>query len=59
MLKTCFVWAANHKDRKHSKLAKTDSSTFSEKTPLKEGKNLLQIMCTLDAVMTRRPRFYD
>ena len=38
-----------------SKLAEADSSTFSENTPIRKGKDLLLTMCTLDSVMTRKP----
>ena len=31
---------------------------FSENTQVKEGKNLLFKMCTLDAVMIKRPLLY-
>ena len=48
----------NHNDHKRPKFAQTDSSTFSENTPIREGKNLLSRMCTLDAVMTWKPLFY-
>ena len=58
MLETFFVWTANHDDHKHSRLAEKDSSTFTENTPIREGKNLLLRMCTLDAAKTRRPLFY-
>ena len=40
-------------------IGRQHSLTFNENTPIKEGKNLLLIMCTLDSVMTRKPRLYD
>ena len=45
-------------DHKHPKVAESDSWKFSENTHVKEGKNLLFKMCTLDAVMIGRPLFY-
>ena len=36
-----FIGPWNHKDYKRPKLAETDSSTFSEDIPIREGKNLL------------------
>ena len=59
MLETFFVWTENHDDHKHSKLAETDSSTFTQNTAIREGKNLLLKRCTLDSVMTWKPLFYS
>ena len=58
MLETFFVWTANYKDHKYSKWAETDSSTFTQNTLIREGKNFLLRMCTLDSSKTRRPLFY-
>ena len=57
MLKMYFVWAASHNDHKRSKLTEKDS-IISENTPIREGRNLLLRICTLNAVMTRKPLFY-
>ena len=57
-LETCFAWAGNQDDHKHPKLAGEDLSTFSENISAREGKNLFLRMCTLHAVMTRKPLFY-
>ena len=56
-LSRAFLRPANHVDQKSPKLEETDSSTFSENTPIREGKHLLLRMCTLDAVMTAKPLF--
>ena len=53
-----FFGPAIHSDHKRPKVAEKDSSIFSENTPIKEGKNLLFKMCTLDAVMIAKPLFY-
>ena len=39
-------------------MAEKDSSILSENTTIKEGKNLLFKMCTLDGVMIGKPLFY-
>ena len=57
MLKMYYVWAASLNDYKRSKLTEKDS-IFSQNTPIREGRNLLLRMCTLNAVMTRKPLFY-
>ena len=57
MLKICFFGPVIHSDHKRPKVEK-NSSIFSENTPIKEGKNLLSKMCTLDAVMIEKPLFY-
>ena len=53
-----FLGPVIHSDHKRPKVAERDSWKFSENTPVKEGKNLLFEMCTLDAVMIGRPLFY-
>ena len=53
-----FLSPAIHNDHKRPKVAERDSWKFSENTHVKEGKNLLFKMCTLDAVMIGRPLFY-
>ena len=58
MLKTCFFCPLIHRDHKRPKVAEKDSSIFSENPPIKEGKNLLFKMCTLDAMMIGKPLFY-
>ena len=57
-LRRAFFRPAIHSDHKRPKVAEKDSSIFSENTPVKEGKNLLSKMCTLDAVMIGRPLSY-
>ena len=57
-LEACFAWAGNQDDHKHPKLAEEDLSTFSENTSARKGKNLFLRMCTLHAVITRKPLFY-
>ena len=57
-LKRAFFGPVIHSDHKRPKVAEKDSSIFSENTPIKEGKNLLFKMCTLDAVMIGNSLFY-
>ena len=57
-LRRTFFGPTSHNDQKSPKFEETDSSTFGENTPIREGKHLLLRMCTSDAVMTRKPLFY-
>ena len=57
-LRRAFFGPAMHSDHKRPKVGEKDSSIFSEYTPIKEGKNLLFKMCTLDAVMIGKLLFF-
>ena len=53
-----FLGPIIHSDHKRPKVAERDSWKFSENSPVKEGKNSLFKMCTLDAVMIGRPLYH-
>ena len=57
-LRRAFFGPAIHSDHKRPKVAEKDSSIFSENTRIKEGKNLLFKMCTLDGVMIGKLLLY-
>ena len=57
-LRRAFFGPVIQSDHKRLKVGEKDSWIFSENTPVKEGKNLLFKMCTLDAVMIRKPLFF-
>ena len=57
-LRRAFFGQVIHSDHKRPKVAEKDSSIFSDNTPIKEGKNLLFKMCTLDAEMIEKLLLY-
>ena len=57
-LRRAFFGPVIHSDHKRPKVAEKDSWTFSENTPVKEGKNLLFKLCTLEDGMIGKPLFY-
>ena len=58
VLKTCPFCPVIHNDNKCPKVEETDSSTFSENTPIREVKSLLFKMCISDPVIIIKPLFY-
>ena len=58
-LRRAFFGPVIHSHHKRPKVGEKDSLIFSENTPVKEGKNLLFKMCTLDAVMIGKPLFFS
>ena len=57
-LRRAFFRPVIHSDHKRPKVGEKDSWIFSENTPVKEGKNSLFKMCTLEAVMIGKSLFY-
>ena len=57
-LRHAFFRPVIHSDHKRPKVGEKDSWIFSENTPVKEGKNSLFKMCTLEAVMIGKSLFY-
>ena len=57
-LRRSFFGQVIHSDHKRPKVGEKDSWIFSDNAPIKEGKNLLFKMCTLDTVMIGKLLLY-